>query len=126
MGLLKMINKLEPLWWSLFGLGGMIAAFFLPVHVFLHGIAIPMGWVSPDLLSYERMMTVFSSPYGIIVKLFLFSIISCPLFHAAHRIRLTIEDLRVGWLNCIMPLICYGGAIVLSAITIVVLFLRLS
>ena len=126
MGLLKKITALEPLWWSLFGLGGMIAAFILPVHLFLHGIAIPMGWVSPDLLSYERMMSVLSSPYGIIVKLFLFSIISFPLFHAAHRIRLTIEDLRIGWLNTIMPLISYGGAIVLSVITIVVLFYKLS
>lgn len=126
MSLLKKINALEPLWWSLFGLGGMIAAFFLPVHIFLHGIAIPLGWVSQDLLSYDRMSMVFGSPYGIIVKLFLFSLISFPLFHAAHRIRLTIEDLRVGWLNCIMPFICYGGAIVLSVVAIVVLFVRIS
>lgn len=126
MGLLKKINALEPLWWSLFGLGGMIAAFFFPVHEFLHGIAIPMGWLPQDLLSYERMISVFRSPSGIIVKLFLFSLISFPLFHAAHRIRLTLEDLRIHALDSILPFICYGGAIVLSAIAIAVLFFRLA
>ena len=117
MGLNKWIKVLEPLWWSLFGLGGVVAAFFLPAHVFIQGVAIPMGWVSPDWFHYDLVVALLSSP---IVKIYLFFLIIFPLFHAAHRIRLTLEDLRMEWLNSILPLLCYGGATALTVATLVV------
>ena len=119
MGLIKKINALEPLWWSLFGLGGAVAAFLLPVHIFIQGVAIPMGWVSPDLLNYERVAALLQSP---LVKIYLFLLIVPPLFHAAHRIRLTLEDLRIEWLSHILPLFCYGGAVVMTFVTLIVIF----
>ncbi len=119
MSLIKRINALEPLWWSLFGLGGAVAAFLLPVHIFIQGVAIPMGWVSSELLQYDRLAAFLHSP---LVKIYLFILIVPPLFHAAHRIRLTLEDLRIEALDRVLPLVCYGGAILLTIITLVVLF----
>ncbi len=118
MGLIKWIKALEPLWWSLFGLGGAVAAFLLPAHVFIQGVAIPSGWVSQDLLYYDRVIALLSSP---IVKIYLFFLIMLPLFHAAHRIRLTLEDMRMEWMNSILPLLCYGGATALTVVTLVVI-----
>ncbi|MBI4714462.1 MAG: fumarate reductase subunit D [Nitrospirae bacterium] len=119
MSLNRTINSLEPLWWSLFGLGGAIAAFILPAHLLIQGILAPMGLVSPDLLSYERMAGWAGSP---IVKLYLLAIIVFPLFHAVHRIRLTLEDLRSEGLNQVLPVLCYGGAAVLSVVAVVLIF----
>lgn len=119
MSLNKQINALEPLWWSLFGLGGAVAAFLLPAHLFIQGVLAPMGLVSPDFLSYERMAAWVASP---IVKLYLLVLIVFPLFHAVHRIRLTLEDLRSEGLNQVLPVLCYGGAAVLSIVAVVLVF----
>lgn len=35
-----MKKTMEPFWWTLFGLGGTIAAFFIPIQLFFHGLAI--------------------------------------------------------------------------------------
>lgn len=118
MSILKRIIALEPLWWSLFGAGGMVAAFLLPVHIFIQGIVIPLGWVSPEMLGYDRMVTLIGSP---LIKIYLFFLIMLPLFHSAHRIRLILEDLRIYWLDNILPFFCYGGAIVLTIATFLVI-----
>ena len=123
MSLIKRINSLEPLWWSLFGIGGAVAAFLFPLHIFIQGVAKPLGLVSPDILNYDQLHALFQSPViSLIVKLYLFALIVFPLFHAAHRIRLTLEDLRMEWLDHILPLFCYGGATVLTIVTIIVIF----
>ena len=109
MSLNKKINALEPLWWSLFGLGGAVAAFFFPIHIFAQ-MFMPMD--------YDQAHALFQSP---LIKIYLFGLIVFPLFHAAHRIRLTLEDLRMEGLNAVLPLFCYGGSVVLTLITAVVL-----
>ena len=109
-------ERLEPLWWSLFGLGGAIAAFILPAHIILQGILIPAGILPPELLSYERMVTLLGYP---LVKIYFFIIICFPLYHAVHRIRMTLDDLRISWLSAILPVICYGGATILSIVAII-------
>jgi fumarate reductase subunit D len=119
MSLLKRINALEPLWWSMFGLGGAVAAFILPAQIFIQGIAVPLGWVSPDWVSYEGMKAFLNAP---LVKIYFLILIIPPLFHAAHRIRLTVEDLRVEALNRVLPLLCYGGSIVLSLAALILIF----
>ena len=37
----------EPILWLLFSAGGVAAALFLPVLVFVFGLAVPLGWVAP-------------------------------------------------------------------------------
>ena len=65
-------KTMEPFWWSLFSVGGVVAAFLVPVHLFLHGLAIPLGWVS---VSHARMLALVSQP---LVKIYLFVLIALP------------------------------------------------
>ncbi len=103
-----MKKTVEPFWWTLFGTGGAIAALFLPILLFLNGLAIPLGWINTP--SYEHVLNVLNQP---LTRLFLFVIISFPLFHWAHRFRFTLYDgLQLKHLNTLIAVLCYGSAIV--------------
>jgi fumarate reductase subunit D len=96
----------EPLVWALFSAGGVVAALLLPVHVFLFGLAFPLGWL--DAPSYEKLILLVRHPLG---RLYLFVLCSLPLWHWAHRFRYTLYDgLQVKHLNEVINTLCYGGA----------------
>src|SRR5262249_49069385 len=96
----------------LFSVGGTIAALFIPVHLFLTGLASPLGWVkAPD---YDTLLAVMRHP---LARLYLFVLISFPLFHWAHRFRYTLYDgLKLKHLTALIAAICYGSALVGSAV----------
>ena len=97
----------EPFLWALFSAGGVVAAFLIPVHLFLFGLAFPLGWLSP--LGYERMLALVRLP---VTRVYLFVLCSLPLFHWAHRFRYTLYDgLQIKHLNEVIFTFCYGGAI---------------
>lgn len=97
----------EPLLWTLFSAGGVVAATFIPIHVFLFGIAFPLGWLNGP--SYEQLMGLARTP---LVRIYLFILCSLPLFHFAHRFRYTLYDgLQVKHLNEVIFVLCYGSAI---------------
>lgn len=94
--------------WLLFSAGGVVAAFLIPVHLFLFGLAFPLGWISAP--SYEHLLTLARLP---LVKVYLFVLCSLPLFHWAHRFRYTLYDgLKVKHLNEVIFAFCYGSAAV--------------
>src|SRR5260370_5471992 len=99
--------RLEPLLWILFSAGGVFAAFLIPVHLFLQGIAFPLGWAkAPD---YATTAAFVAHPP---VRIYLFVLCSVPLFHFAHRIRYTRYDgLQVKHLNEVIPFCCYCSAL---------------
>jgi len=100
-------NK-TPLLWTLFSAGGTLAALLFPVHIFLVGLAFPLGWLDPP--GYEGMLKLASPP---LARLYLFSLISLPLFHWAHRFRYTLYDgLSLKHLAPVIVVVCYGGALV--------------
>ena len=41
-----MAKSNEPIWWSLFSAGGVVAALLVPVRIFLTGIAWPLQTLS--------------------------------------------------------------------------------
>ena len=89
-------------------MGGVVAAFFIPVHLFLFGLAFPLGWLTPP--SYESLGAIARHP---LVRLYLFVLCSLPLFHWAHRFKYTLYDgLQIKHLNEVINTFCYGGAIV--------------
>lgn len=97
----------EPLLWVLFGAGGVVAAFLIPVHLFLFGLAFPMGWIEPP--GYEKLLALAGSP---LTRIYLFIFCFLPLFHWAHRFRYTLYDgLQIKHLTEVINFFCYGGAV---------------
>ena len=43
----------EPIFWSLFGAGGMVSAMVIPALVIITGLAWPLGLMSEGALSYR-------------------------------------------------------------------------
>ncbi len=105
-----------PIFWVLFGAGGMLAALIGPVLVLITGIAAPLGAGLPaDLLGYARLLALARSGWG---KIGLFLVISLFAWHAMHRIFHSLHDLglRTG---VFAKLACYGGALTISVIAAV-------
>ena len=98
----------EGFFWLLFSAGGVVAAVFLPIQLFLFCLAEPLGLISQP--SYGKLMVLVHSP---IAKMYLFVLCTLPLFHWAHRFRFTLYDgLQVKHLNEVIFVLCYGGALV--------------
>jgi fumarate reductase subunit D len=104
-----------PVFWLLFGAGGMLAALFGPMLVFITGLAVPLGWALPgDLLSYPRALAFAQHWAG---KAFLFAIIALFAWHAAHRIFHCLHDLGLPT-GAMAKLACYGGAALATAVAL--------
>jgi len=98
----------EPFFWILFGAGGVIAAVLIPIHLFLFGLAFPLGWL--DGPPYERLLGLATHP---LTKVYLFALCFLSLFHWAHRFRFTLGDaLQIKHLDELINVLCYGVAIV--------------
>ena len=111
-----------PIFWALFGAGGMLSALIGAVLVFITGIAAPLAILLPrEMLSYSRVLAVTQHWTG---KGILFVIISLFLWHSAHRIYHTLHDIGVH-AGLVAKLICYGFAMAGTLATAVVL-LRLG
>lgn len=82
-----MAKSNKPIVWSLFAAGGTLAAFLAPVLVLLFLLA-AMGRV-PGILSYQGLHAFAGHWMG---KLALFGVIALFLWHAAHRLRVTLHD----------------------------------
>ncbi len=86
---MRLIHKLEPIFWMLFGAGGFVVAFTLPALILGVLILAPMGAGRPGL-TYDRAHLLASSLPG---KGFLLVVIVLALWHAAHHLRHFILDL---------------------------------
>ena len=107
-----MTDRFTPFMWLVFSVGGTIAAFLFPVHLFLSGLAFPLGWL--DAPSYEVLRGLVQHP---MTRLYLFVVISLPLFHWAHRFRYTLYDvLQLYHLTVLIAVVCYGAALGGSAV----------
>jgi fumarate reductase subunit D len=85
----KLIHKLEPVWWILFGAGGFTAVFFLPALVLGVLILGPLGAFGHGF-AYERVHLLAANP---LAKVFFAATISLVLWHCAHHLRHFILDL---------------------------------
>ena len=102
-----MARTMTPFFWSLFSAGGAITALLFPVHLFLTGVAYPLGWLEAP--AYDSLMGLVSHP---IARVYLFFLISLALFHWAHRFRYILYDgLKLKHLTALIKFVCYGGAL---------------
>jgi fumarate reductase subunit D len=100
-------RQIEPFLWLLFSGGGVVAAMLAPIHLFLFGIAIPLGWLEPP--AHDHLLALLRAPW---TRVYLFVFCSLSLIHAAHRIRYTLYDgLQIKHLNEIVNPLCYGCAL---------------
>ena len=97
----------EPVLWVLFSAGGVVAAFVIPVQLFLLGLAFPLGWIPAP--RYEYLHALVRLP---LTRLYLFVLCFLALFHWAHRFRYTLYDgLQIKHLSELIFFCCYGGAL---------------
>jgi fumarate reductase subunit D len=96
----------KPIVWGLFAAGGTVAAFIVPALIFVTCLAVPLGLLSTDTLSYEHIHELIQHP---ISKLVAFALLFLIIWHAAHRMRITAHDLGIRNDTLVM-LMCYGVA----------------
>jgi fumarate reductase subunit D len=82
-----MAKSNKPIVWSLFAAGGTMAAFLAPVLALLF-LLTALGH-PPGLLGYEQLYAFAAHWLG---KVFLLAVIVLFLWHAAHRLRITLHD----------------------------------
>lgn len=98
----------QPVFWLLFGAGGMLSATIGAALVFVTGIALPLGIVlSHDLIRYESVLAFCRHWAG---KAFVFAVISLFLWHGVHRIFHSLHDLGVEAKGA-SAIACYGIAL---------------
>jgi fumarate reductase subunit D len=100
----------RPIFWSLFGAGGMLSALIGPMLIFITGIAVPLGFLLPrDTLSYERMLSFAQNGFG---KVVILAVIGLFLFHGLHRIYHCLHELGLelghGWMAVFHGLAAVG------------------
>ncbi len=103
-----MTRSNEPIFWSLFSGGGVVAAFLIPITLVLTAIAVPAGW-----LATEGLRELLAHP---LARLYLFVLISLPMFHGAHRFRHAGAELGLERLGGILAVVCYGSAVVATVL----------
>ncbi len=102
----------KPLVWLPFAAGGMFAALFLPAV-----ILVTLGLVLPGALTYDAAHAFAAHGLG---KLVLLGFVLLPAWHAAHRLRVTAFDVGIRADGAVAYAV-YGGAAVLSLLTVVFL-----
>jgi len=83
----------DPIMWAPFGAGGMLAALFGPVLVFITGIAVPLGLLLPaDTMSYGNMLAF---THNVIGKLVILAVIALFTLHGTLRLFHSFHDVGV-------------------------------
>ncbi|HET8577403.1 MAG TPA: fumarate reductase subunit FrdD [Methylomirabilota bacterium] len=112
------MERITPFLWLLFSAGGTVAAFLFPIHLLLTGLAVPLGWLEAP--RYEALHRLLLHP---VTRLYLFVLISLPLFHWAHRFRYTLYDgLQLKHLTVLIAVLCYGTALAGTVMTVYLLW----
>ena len=108
----------KPIVWLPFAAGGMLAALLLPA-LMLVLLADGLGLFAPTALGHARVLAFVGHP---LVALGLFVGLTLVIWHAAHRLRMTVQDLGVRapqprrWLAWICYLLGAAGTLALAAV----------
>jgi len=111
-----LLLKLEPLIWLLFGQGIMIGTMLLTAYLAIVGLAIPLGIVSADALSYERALRLGGSLIGRVV---LFGLIALPMWKGAHHVRHLSLDMGGLSRDAVVAPLLYGIALLGNVLALV-------
>lgn len=114
----KYIRSHEPIFWGLFGAGGMLTAFLTPVMILITGLLIPLGIINDSNFNYHSLHSFATSWYGALIVLVL---VALPLWHTLHRIFHALHDLGVKRGRDWQQVLCYGFAFAVSVFTFTIL-----
>ena len=112
------IRSHEPIFWGLFGAGGMLTAFLTPVMILITGLLIPLGIIDAGKLNYESLHQFATSWYGAAI---VFVLIALPLWHTLHRIFHSLHDLGIKRGRDWQQVVCYGFAFAVSVFVFTIL-----
>ena len=108
----------EPIFWGLFGAGGMVSAFISPVLILITGILVPLGIIDAEHLSHAKVLAFAQSWYGALVLL---AVIVLPLWLTMHRIHHSLHDIGIHSGRKWSAWIFYGAAFIGSIVCITLL-----
>jgi fumarate reductase subunit D len=86
----RFVHAIEPLIWGPFVTGNFLTPLVFPAIVLMLGIALPLGWLPADALSYQRAHDLATNP---IVVLGVLVVIPLALLAGSHHLRFGIIDL---------------------------------
>lgn len=101
----------EPVFWGLFGAGGMLTAFLTPVMILITGLLIPLGIIDKGNFNYQTIYNLATTWYGAGIILVL---VALPLWHTLHRIFHALHDLGIKRGRDWQQVISYGFAFAVS------------
>jgi fumarate reductase subunit D len=101
-----------PVFWLLFGAGGLLCALLGPALVVVTGIAGPRGWLPGDPFAYARVLR-FAQHGG--ARAFVFAVIALFAWHAMHRLLHSLHDVGIP-IGTPSKCACYGGALLITVV----------
>lgn len=103
-----------PIFWLLFGAGGMLAALFGVALVWVTGFDAAYGLIVPrSAFSHQSISAFLAHPLARFALVVLASLFA---WHAVHRIYHSLHDLGIHG-GVFAKLICYGTALLITAIS---------
>jgi len=130
------IDRLTPMVWGIFSLGGFVIAFLLPVFIVMNSLAYAFHLVPFESVGYTGALswlrggasagvlgTSVGGLGGWLSKLFLVVVIGGALFHGLHRLKYVLYDAGLHRAKKILEPIVYGIA---GAGTVAAVFLAFS
>ena len=110
-----MAKSNKPIFWGLFAAGGTVTAFVTPALVLVTLFAAMR--FNMDMFTYDSIHAFAGWWLG---KLVIFGIILLSLWHAAHRLRVTVHDFGVR-ADTLVAYVVYGLAGLGTLLTIIYL-----
>ncbi|TMI26756.1 hypothetical protein E6H36_04715 [Candidatus Bathyarchaeota archaeon] len=89
MSKMSTVARFHALLWGVFSLGGFIAAFFLPILIYINNIAYPLGLWPVTSKDPTRLLVINQT----VSTLFVFAAVGGSLFHGIFRLSATLAEL---------------------------------
>jgi len=115
----SLLLRLEAVLWLLCGLGILLGMILLPGYLLVVGIAVPLGFLPSEVLSFERVHMLAAHPLG---RLVLLALAALPLWKGAHHLRSLSLDFHGHSRDAVVATLLYGSAVLGSLLAIKAVF----
>ena len=129
------VDRITPMFWGLFTLGGFLTAFLLPVFIVMNSLAYRLRLVPWESVQYGPAVAwIHGDPAALLLggtfawlapwlpKLFLVLVIGGGLFHGLHRFKYVLYDFGLHGAKRVLDPVMYGIAAVGTAAAVFLAF----